>query len=208
MSSGRFGRGTEITSGRSAHSSLPSRASGSSLVNSGWPSTRTAGPASHWPVLSSAAAPASAVEDLSTLLKVSDDMRRFAREATRDASGIGDRTVALATALQAENGRELRYDLYDLFLRFPQPLASRRRRLGVKERLAADGSVVVALDESDVVAKARELIDAGLNGLEVYYRAYDQGTVRLLKDVAMRLRLVMTGGHSVNPRSRPCKPCW
>ncbi|HEX2626905.1 MAG TPA: PHP domain-containing protein [Candidatus Limnocylindrales bacterium] len=40
----------------------------------------------------------------------------------------------------------------------------------------------------------RELMDAGLNGLEVYYRAYDQGTVGLLKDVAVRLGLVMTGG--------------
>ncbi|HJP87482.1 MAG TPA: PHP domain-containing protein [Candidatus Limnocylindrales bacterium] len=40
----------------------------------------------------------------------------------------------------------------------------------------------------------RELMEAGLNGLEVYYRAYDQGTVGLLKDVATRLRLVMTGG--------------
>ena len=40
----------------------------------------------------------------------------------------------------------------------------------------------------------RELIDAGLNGLEVYYRSYDQGTVGLLKDVATRLRLVPTGG--------------
>jgi predicted metal-dependent phosphoesterase TrpH len=40
----------------------------------------------------------------------------------------------------------------------------------------------------------RELIDAGLNGLEVYYRSYDQGTVGLLKGVATRLRLVPTGG--------------
>lgn len=40
----------------------------------------------------------------------------------------------------------------------------------------------------------RELIEAGLNGLEVYYRAYDQGTVMLLQDVATRLGLVMTGG--------------
>jgi len=40
----------------------------------------------------------------------------------------------------------------------------------------------------------RELIDAGLNGLEVYYRSYDQPTVGLLKDVAARLGLVMTGG--------------
>jgi predicted metal-dependent phosphoesterase TrpH len=40
----------------------------------------------------------------------------------------------------------------------------------------------------------RELMEVGLNGLEVYYRAYDQGTVGLLKDVAGRLGLAMTGG--------------
>lgn len=40
----------------------------------------------------------------------------------------------------------------------------------------------------------RDLMAAGLNGLEVYYRTYDEGTVGLLKDVAKRLGLVMTGG--------------
>jgi predicted metal-dependent phosphoesterase TrpH len=40
----------------------------------------------------------------------------------------------------------------------------------------------------------RELVDAGLNGLEVYYRAYDQGTVGILRDIAKRLGLIMTGG--------------
>lgn len=63
-----------------------------------------------------------------------------------------------------EIGRELRYDLYDLFLRFPQPLASRRRRLGVKERLAADGSELVPLDEADLTQKAQQLV--GKEGVE------------------------------------------
>lgn len=40
----------------------------------------------------------------------------------------------------------------------------------------------------------RELIAAGLNGLEVYYRAYEPPTVRDLERVATELRLVMTGG--------------
>ncbi len=40
----------------------------------------------------------------------------------------------------------------------------------------------------------RELIDAGLNGLEVYYRAYEPETVETLRAVATELRLVMTGG--------------
>jgi predicted metal-dependent phosphoesterase TrpH len=40
----------------------------------------------------------------------------------------------------------------------------------------------------------RSLIDMGLNGLEVYYRAYDQPTVAMLRGIALDLRLVMTGG--------------
>jgi 3',5'-nucleoside bisphosphate phosphatase len=40
----------------------------------------------------------------------------------------------------------------------------------------------------------RELMDAGLNGLEVYYRSYDPTTVDLLRTIARDLRLVATGG--------------
>ena len=34
-----------------------------------------------------------------------------------------------------EIGREMRYDIYDIFLEPPRPLVSRRRRLEVAERL-------------------------------------------------------------------------
>jgi predicted metal-dependent phosphoesterase TrpH len=40
----------------------------------------------------------------------------------------------------------------------------------------------------------RELIDAGLNGLEVYYRSYEPPVVDVLRTIALDLRLVMTGG--------------
>lgn len=40
----------------------------------------------------------------------------------------------------------------------------------------------------------RELIAAGLNGLEVYYRAYETPVIESLRVVATDLRLVMTGG--------------
>ena len=44
------------------------------------------------------------------------------------------------------------------------------------------------------LAFVRGLIDLGLNGLEVHYRAYDQETVADLGRIATDLRLVMTGG--------------
>ena len=56
-----------------------------------------------------------------------------------------------------EMGRELRYDSFDLFLQTPAPLVPRTRRLGVRERMGADGEVVVPLDEDGVRNAAREL---------------------------------------------------
>jgi predicted metal-dependent phosphoesterase TrpH len=40
----------------------------------------------------------------------------------------------------------------------------------------------------------RELVGAGLRGLEVYYRTFDQDAVDAVGEVAQRLRLVPTGG--------------
>jgi predicted metal-dependent phosphoesterase TrpH len=45
--------------------------------------------------------------------------------------------------------------------------------------------------KTDVV---RELADAGLGGLEVYYRSFDVATVAAVGEVAATLRLVATGG--------------
>src|SRR5580700_6438288 len=45
-----------------------------------------------------------------------------------------------------EMGTEQRYDIYDLFLRFPAPLVPRRHRLEIPERIDARGHVVVPLD--------------------------------------------------------------
>jgi N-methylhydantoinase A len=49
-----------------------------------------------------------------------------------------------------EIAREVRYDLYDLFIRFPPPLVPRRLRIGVEERVLADGSVHTPLNETQL----------------------------------------------------------
>ncbi len=41
-----------------------------------------------------------------------------------------------------ETRTELRYDLHDLFIQFPEPLVPRRRRIGIDERATYDGSVL------------------------------------------------------------------
>lgn len=65
----------------------------------------------------------------------------------------GARTLMLTTkgfrdALETRT--ELRFDLYDLFIQFPEPLVPRRRRIGITERTLFDGSIPTPLLASDV----------------------------------------------------------
>ena len=46
-------------------------------------------------------------------------------------------------------GTEQRYDIYDLFLSFPDPLVPRRHRLEIGERMDRDGRVIAPLDPDD-----------------------------------------------------------
>lgn len=66
-----------------------------------------------------------------------------------------------------EMGTEQRYDVYDLFLGFPEPLVSRDLRLEVPERIDRDGRIVLALDPDDVRARLRELLAAGVEAVAV-----------------------------------------
>ena len=66
-----------------------------------------------------------------------------------------------------EMGTEQRYDIYDLFLRYPEPLVPGRRRLEVRERIDRDGNVVVALDLAEVRDAARTLVAAGVEAIAV-----------------------------------------
>src|SRR5437868_12734335 len=57
-----------------------------------------------------------------------------------------------------EMGTEQRYDIYDLFLQFPEPLAERRHRREVAERVLHDGTVMTALDRAAVRATLRDFV--------------------------------------------------
>ncbi len=72
-----------------------------------------------------------------------------------------------------EMGTEQRYDIYDLFLKFPPPLVPRALRLEVAERIDARGRVVTALDEAGVDAAVKNLLEAGVGAIAVgYLNAY------------------------------------
>ena len=76
-----------------------------------------------------------------------------------------------------EMGTEQRYDIYDLFLRYPEPLVPRRRRLEVAERLDRDGNIVVPLDRATVRDQARQLVAQGVEAIAVcFLHAYRNPT--------------------------------
>ncbi len=58
-----------------------------------------------------------------------------------------------------EIGREIRYDLYDLFLEAPPTLVPRHLRLEVPERLDVQGNILLPLDEAALIAAARQLVE-------------------------------------------------
>ena len=53
-----------------------------------------------------------------------------------------------------EIAREHRYDLYDLMIELPEPLAPRDLRFEIDERVLSDGSVLTPIDSTEVAALA------------------------------------------------------
>jgi N-methylhydantoinase A len=113
-------------------------------------------------------------------------------------------TAGFADAL--EMGRERKYELYDVNIERPAPLVPRHLRLEVAERLRADGSVREALDEAALVARAEELVRAGVASLAiVFLHAYanPRHEARAAQLVASRFPDVhVTTSHEVAPEIR------
>ena len=94
------------------------------------------------------------------------DVERFVHGTTIGTNAVLERRGATTAVIATDGfedsleiGRLRRTRMYDLFMDAETPvfLAPRRRRRGIRERVAADGSVVVPLDEEHVVATVRSL---------------------------------------------------
>ncbi|MCA1553581.1 MAG: hydantoinase/oxoprolinase family protein, partial [Chloroflexi bacterium] len=84
----------------------------------------------------------------------------------------GARIALLAThgfrdVLEIRN--EQRYDIYDLFLQYPEPLAPRSLRLGVHERTDRDGRVLGEPQEDELHALAARLRAANIEALAIAF---------------------------------------
>src|SRR5215212_6167097 len=72
-----------------------------------------------------------------------------------------------------EIGRERKYDLYDIGIENPAPLVPRNMRLGVSERMRADGSVAEPLDEAQLLRQVDVLRAGGVTSVAlVFLHAY------------------------------------
>ncbi|MGE0716391.1 MAG: hydantoinase/oxoprolinase family protein [Alphaproteobacteria bacterium] len=88
-----------------------------------------------------------------------------------------------------EMGSEIRYDLYDLFLERPEPLAPRYLRVEVDERVDAEGRVLRPLAREAVRAAGEALLKEGVEAIAVcFLHGYrNDGHERLAKEVLEEL---------------------
>jgi len=105
-----------------------------------------------------------------------------------------------------EIGREQRYDIYDLFLQFPDPLVPRRWRIEVRERITRDGEIHTPLDRAAVAAQIAPLADAGIEAIAVaFLHAYKNPVhERAVRDIIERAHpdLAVSISSEVSPEIR------
>lgn len=68
-----------------------------------------------------------------------------------------------------EIGREMRYDLYDIFIEFPSPLVPRYMRQEVMERTYQNGRLVTPVDLDEVEASVAQLQQHGVESIAVCF---------------------------------------
>ena len=68
-----------------------------------------------------------------------------------------------------ELGSDMRYDMYDLAIEFPEPLVERAQRLGIRERMAATGEALASPSAADVRKQVRALLAQGVTSIAVCF---------------------------------------
>ena len=66
-----------------------------------------------------------------------------------------------------ELGREIRYDAYDIFSEYPEPLVARPLRKEIDERITSDGRVLTSIDPAQVKGLLDEFLENGIESLAV-----------------------------------------
>ncbi|MEZ4524112.1 MAG: hydantoinase/oxoprolinase family protein [Thermomicrobiales bacterium] len=134
-----------------------------------------------WKTLTTPAAPARGVlSGLGELLRHNDlpanDVKKLVHATTLITNALierkGARTALVTTTGFAdliEIGREVRYDLYDLFLRMPEPHVPADRRFEISERIGHDGQTVRPLDPNWPDEILHKLDEAGAESVAICF---------------------------------------
>jgi len=99
--------------------------------------------------------------------------------------------------------KNLRGSMFDVFIEPYRPLVPRYRRLGVEERMLYDGKVHTPLNEAELRAAARKLIDQGCTAIAIcFLHSYANGAHELLaKRIVQEMApdLYVTCSHEILP---------
>jgi len=68
-----------------------------------------------------------------------------------------------------ELGREIRYDAYDIFSEYPEPIVPRALRIEIDERLTANGKILKNVDEKEVLDVLEKFKSSGIESLAVCF---------------------------------------
>lgn len=87
-----------------------------------------------------------------------------------------------------ELGREKRYDAYDIFSEYPEPIVPRPDRVEIDERIMADGRVLKAVDEKEACAVLEKLKKDGIQSIAVcFINSYENpANERKMKEIIER----------------------
>jgi N-methylhydantoinase A len=66
-----------------------------------------------------------------------------------------------------EIGREMRYEIYDLFITMPQPLVPKALRVGISERVNKNGDILIELSPVQIKKTVDSLIKKGVQSIAV-----------------------------------------
>ncbi len=123
--------------------------------------------------------------------------RRGAKTALITTDGFRD---------SLEIAYEHRFEQYDLYMTRPPPLVPRELRLGVAERIAADGSELLPLDEAALTKVVGQLVEQDIEAIAVgFLHSYANPAHELrARDVILELmpNAVVTLSHEVCPEIR------
>ncbi len=139
----------------------------------------------------------SAVIHATTLVTNTILERKGARTALLTTEGFRD---------ILELAREVRYDVFDMFIQLPKPIVPRPLRLGIRERVLADGSVLIPLHEEDVRAAAAQFRAAKVEAVAVAflhsYRTpdHERRAAEILREELPGIAISML--HEVHPEPR------